>query len=192
VNRYRHPRIYFRRISFSLDFTTCSFGLLPSPSSQLWSLPTLTVCSVSGCLTRMVSVVLDCRWIILPALAPIIGIADPPFSGAIPTDLPVSRIGGDLLAAVLGASPPLAFRPTANGFTRLKVRGPEDLLTKPTTPFDRSGVVSLNRMGGRVLEIFVESAPHPRRWRSSPTTKPAKLRLFYSGADSLSAPYQIN
>jgi hypothetical protein len=25
--------------------------------------------------------------------------------------------------------------------------------------------------------------PHPRRWRSFPTTKPAKLRLFDSGVD---------
>jgi hypothetical protein len=42
-------------ISRNRLFITCSFGLLPPPASQLWSLPTLTVCSVSGCLARMVS-----------------------------------------------------------------------------------------------------------------------------------------
>jgi len=39
---------------------------------------------------------------------------------------------------------------------------------------------------GKSLETFVELVPHPRRWRFLSTTKPAKLRLFYSGADSQS------
>ena len=38
----------FGRISFSRDFATFSFALLPQLSSQLWSVPTLTVCWVSG------------------------------------------------------------------------------------------------------------------------------------------------
>jgi hypothetical protein len=109
--------------------------------------------------------------------------AGPPFPAAILTDLTVFRIGGNLLAATIGAAPPLTFWPTANGLTGLKLRGLEDLLTIATTPFDHTGVVSLNRIGGRVLETFVELVPHPRRWLLLSTTNPAKLRLFYSGAD---------
>jgi hypothetical protein len=42
-------------ISRNRLFITCSFGLLPPPLSQLRSLPTLTMCWVTGCLTRMVN-----------------------------------------------------------------------------------------------------------------------------------------
>ena len=74
----------------------------------------------------------------------------PPFTGAILTNLPVFRIGGNLLAAIIGAAPSLAFWSTADGPTGLKLRGLEDLLTIATTPFDHTGVVSLNWIGGRV------------------------------------------
>jgi hypothetical protein len=110
--------------------------------------------------------------------------AGPPFPAAILTDLTVFRIGGNLLAAIIGAAPSLAFWPTANGLTGLKLRGLEDLLTIATTPFDHTGVVSLEPDRGKSLETFVELVPHPRRWLFLPTTKPAKLRLFYSGVDN--------
>jgi hypothetical protein len=45
-------------------------------------------------------------------------------------------------------SAPLAFWPTANGLTGLKLRGLENLLTIATPPFDHTGVVPLNGIGG--------------------------------------------
>jgi hypothetical protein len=96
------------------------------------------------------AVVFDDGRIALASSPPVIGMAAPPLPAAILTDLTVFRIGGNLLAAIIGAAPPLAFWPTANGLPGLKLRGLEDLLTIATTPFDHTGVVSLNSIGGRV------------------------------------------
>ena len=63
------------------------------------------------------AVVFDGGRMAFPALTPVIGITSPPFTEAVLTDLPIFRVGGDLLAAVIGASPPLAFRPTADGLS---------------------------------------------------------------------------
>jgi hypothetical protein len=110
--------------------------------------------------------------------------AGPPFPAAILTDLTVFRIGDNLLAAIIGAPPPLAFWPTANGLTGLELRGLEDLITIATTPFDHTGVVSWNPIGGRVLETFVSWYRILADGHFLSTTNPAKLRLFYSGADT--------
>ena len=98
----------------------------------------------------LLAVVFNDGRIALPSPAPVIGMAGPPSSAAILTDLPVLRVRRDLLAAAIGAAPPLAFWLTANGLTGLKLRGLENLLTIATTPFDHTGVVSLNAIGGRV------------------------------------------
>ncbi len=42
-----------------------------------------------------------------------------------------------------------------------------------------------------ILESFIEYVPRPRRW-PFPTTKPAKLRLFYSGDDTCPPPAEIS
>jgi hypothetical protein len=95
----------------------------------------------------LLAVVFDDGRIALPSPPPVIGMAGPPFPAAVLTDLTVFRIGGNLLAAIIGAAPSLAFWLTANGLTGLKLRRLEDLLTIATTPFDHTGVVSLNRIG---------------------------------------------
>ena len=100
--------------------------------------------------------------IALPALAPVVGMAGAPFSAGILTNLAIFRIGGDLLAAAIGAPPPLALRTTADGLTGLKLRRLEDLLAIATTPFDHTGVVSLTAQAD--LETFIECVPRPRRW----------------------------
>ncbi len=92
------------------------------------------------------AVVFDDGRIALSSPAPILGMAGPPFPAAILTDLPVFRVRRDLLAAAIGAAPPLTFWTTADGLTGLKLRGVENLLTIATTPFDHTGVVSLNRI----------------------------------------------
>jgi hypothetical protein len=81
--------------------------------------------------------------------------AGPPFPATILTNLPVFRVRGDHLAAVIGTPPPLAFRTTADGLTGLKLRRLEDLLAIATTPFDHTGVVSLTAQV-KNLETVIE------------------------------------
>ena len=81
--------------------------------------------------------------IILPVLFPIIGIAGAPFSGTVPADLAVFRIGGNFGAVIIGATPPLAIDSAANGLVALELRRLEDLLAVEATSFTHmNGVFS--------------------------------------------------
>jgi len=99
--------------------------------------------------------------IALPSPPPVIEMAGPPFPAAILTNLTIFRIGGNLLAAAIGAAPSLTFWPTANGLTGLKPRWLEDLLTIATTPFDHTGVC-LTELDLRTCGVRTGS---PRKYR---------------------------
>ena len=72
--------------------------------------------------------------------------AGAPFSEAVPADILVLRIGGELFPMILGAAPALAIGSTADCLAGLELRRLEDLLAVEATPFNHmKGVVSRRR-----------------------------------------------
>ena len=82
----------------------------------------------------------------MPILLPVIGMAGSPFPGAVPADLPVFRIGGELFPVILGAAPALAIGSAADCLAGLELRRLEDLLAVEATPLNHmKSVVSRRR-----------------------------------------------
>ena len=97
---------------------------------------------------------------------PVIGIARSPFARAVPANLTVFGIGGDLRLVIISAAPSLAIRLTAHLLARLELRGLEALLAIAATPFIHTAVVLPlpPRTRSRDLETAVECLPRPRQW----------------------------
>jgi hypothetical protein len=74
-------------------------------------------------------------------LFPITGIAGAPLARAVPADLAVYGVCGDLLSVVVGAPSSLAIRRAAYLLAGLELRRLEALLAITATPFMHTGVV---------------------------------------------------
>jgi hypothetical protein len=88
------------------------------------------------------------------------------------------------------AAPPLADRIAACGLSRLKLRWLKRTLAIAADPFSHEPVLACHglRLLGCLasnLETHVECVPRPRQWGGFRATKPAKMPLFYSGADTV-------
>jgi hypothetical protein len=99
------------------------------------------------------------------------------------------RIRGDLRAMIIGAASPLAGRIAARRLRRLKIGWLETALTIPTFAYATCRRWShwrsmIFRLGD--LESSIESCTVPSQSRVCLTTKPARLRSFYSGEKSRS------
>ena len=81
------------------------------------------------------AIVLDGGGMLLAVLAPVIGMAGAPLLRTVETDLPVLRIGGDLLAVIVGAAPAPAVYAVADGLRRLILRGLKYLFAIAAAPF---------------------------------------------------------
>jgi hypothetical protein len=66
-------------------------------------------------------------------LFPVTGMCLPPLARTVPADLPVNRIGSDLLPVIIPASLPLAGRTAANPLLRMVRNRLENLLAVRTT-----------------------------------------------------------
>jgi len=62
---------------------------------------------------------------------------------------------------------------------RLVLRGLKSLLTIAATPFSHTDVIASGKKA-KNLETDVEYLPRLRRWAGNLTTKPGKLRSFYT------------
>jgi hypothetical protein len=69
----------------------------------------------------------------LAVLFPVTGMCLPPLARTVPADLPVNRIGGDLLAVIVAMPLPLAGGTAANPLLRMVRNRLEDLLAIRTT-----------------------------------------------------------
>jgi hypothetical protein len=101
--------------------------------------------------------------IALTALAPVVRVSVPPFTGTVLANLAVFRIGSKFASVGIGAAPPLTVSFAADRLTGLKLGRLEDPLTVATPPFDHTGVVAF-RDYGKDLETLLEWIPRPRRW----------------------------
>jgi hypothetical protein len=84
------------------------------------------------------TVPLDRGRVLLPVSSPIIGMAGSPFLRAIAAHLPIFRVHGNLLAAILGAPAALAVGFAAHQLPRLILRGLEGSFTVAASPFNHT------------------------------------------------------
>ena len=80
--------------------------------------------------------------VILPVLAPIVGMLLSPLACAIAADLSILGIGGQLCAVILGPPPALALGQAANFLTRLEQGRLELALAISAAPQVHTGVVA--------------------------------------------------
>jgi hypothetical protein len=67
------------------------------------------------------------------------------------------------------------------------------ILPRECEPLARGNVTTKDSCLARVnLESILEYVPRPRRRLLFPTTKPAKMRSFYTGADIQAAPIPVS
>ena len=126
--------------------------------------------------------------VLLPVLAPILGVLLPPLACAIAADLSIYGIGGQLCTVVVGAPPALALGQTANFLTRLERGRLKFALAISAAPQVHTGVVAPSGFPESTtptdLEASVEWVPRPRQWAFPATTFPGKLRSFQTGDDN--------
>jgi hypothetical protein len=116
-------------------------------------------------------------------LPPVIGVAAAPFPRTVPANLAVLFVRLQFLLPVFNPPMVLTILLTASRLLRLVLRGLKSLLTIAATPFSHTRRYRIREKAN--LESDVEYLPRPRRWPGNLTTKPGKLRSFYTGADSL-------
>ena len=94
--------------------------------------------------------------------------AGAPFSEAVPADLPVFGIGGELFPVILAAASALAIGSAADCLSGLELGRLEDLLAVEATPFNHmKGVVSRRRHRLPPQSQFRNCCrvlPRPRQW----------------------------
>ena len=115
-------------------------------------------------------------------LLPVIRVAAAPFPRTVPAHLAVLFVCIQFLLPVLNPPPLLTIHLTADRLLRLVLRGLKSLLTIAATPFSHTRGYRI-REKAKNLESDVEYLPRPRRWQENLTTKPGKLRSFYTGAN---------
>jgi hypothetical protein len=93
----------------------------------------------------LLPVPLDDGGMLLSVTPPVVGMSGAPFLRAVQTDLSILRVGRDLLAMVVGATPTLAIRIAAHRLPRLILRWMEDLFAVAATSFDYYRVVAPGR-----------------------------------------------
>src|ERR1051326_8395932 len=130
------------------------------------------------------------RGIVLQYLRQIVRVLRAPLLCALQTTLPIHRIGCYLPPMVVVPALSLTGRVTTSNLRRLKLGGPKCFLTIAASPFSQEPVLSCHGLRlpdalASNLETHVEGVPRPRQWGAFPATKPARMPLFYSGADSV-------